>query len=181
MAVPLLLLLLLSLRKPVFTPRFLLICLPAVVLLAGRGAYLLRPSRWSTVIPALLVVLLAALLPGYYKRPKEDWRAATRYVLSAAQPGDAVLVWYPEPFQYYRHRFPEAVPIREFDSRGEPMRTGTPIETFAASCPHVWMVGYDWWAGNPDFRSIAAALGNSYRTRQESSFTGGIRVVRYGQ
>jgi len=174
---PLLLLLVLSLRKPVLTPRFLLICLPALMLLAARGADLLRPSRWSLAILSLLVVLLVALLPGYYKHRKEDWRAVTGYVLSAAQPGDAVLVWYPEPFQYYARG--SQVSIQEFDSRSERIHAGLPLEAFAAKYPRAWVVNYDWWADDANFRADNAALARSYRIRQERTFPGGIEVARY--
>jgi mannosyltransferase len=176
---PFLLLLALSFRKPVLTPRFLLICLPAIVILAARGACLLRQTRWPLAVYALLLVLLGASLHSYYRRPKEDWRAATGFVLSSVQPGDAVLVWYPEPFQYYRERFSVRVPIHEFDSRGEPMQFDSLVGS-VPPYPHVWLVGYSWWAKDANYIAISTALERDYHARQESEFTGGIKVVRYG-
>ncbi|MBV8051686.1 MAG: hypothetical protein JOZ80_10885, partial [Acidobacteriaceae bacterium] len=90
-----------SLRWPVFSPRFLIPCVVPVVLLAAEGINRM-PSR-AIGIGALLLLsgfwLNAAL--SYYRaradvERTDDWRNATRYVLSQAEPGDAVLFTYSE-------------------------------------------------------------------------------------
>jgi uncharacterized membrane protein len=72
---PILLVLVASLHRPVLAARFLLICLPAVVLLGVEGSRLLRPRwlRWGSL--ALLAGLLLASLHTYYGGTKDDWRA----------------------------------------------------------------------------------------------------------
>jgi len=42
--------------------------------------------------PWVTVLALASLnsVSSYYRRPREDWRAAANYVLSNSTPGDAV-------------------------------------------------------------------------------------------
>ena len=94
--------------QPIFTPRNLLVSLPAVALLLG---WVIMSSRVSPVLAWLAVgVLIAlravALAPSYGTSP-ENWRAATAYVTHAARPGDCV-AFYPldasMPFDYYAGR-----------------------------------------------------------------------------
>jgi hypothetical protein len=61
------------------------------------------------------------------------------------------------------------------------MHADSPLEAFSAKYPHVWVVGYDWWADDASFRGVTTTLARCYRTRQERTFTGGIEVARYGQ
>lgn len=94
--------------KSIFLARYLIVCLPASVLLAAAGI-----SRWRTVVQAVLLLVMGALSLGgviaYYQRDfdvgRDDWRAATQFVLANAQPGDGIF-FYTAPgrmtFEYYR-------------------------------------------------------------------------------
>lgn len=114
--------------QPIFTPRNLLVSLPAVALLLG---WLLGRSRLGWAALAILIALrLVALVPSYGTSP-ENWRAATAYVLHAARPGDCI-AFYPldasMPFDYYAHR-----PV-------EPHVEQYATPTVPAGCPRVWLV-----------------------------------------
>jgi hypothetical protein len=94
--------------QPVFVPRNLLMAVPPVGLLLGRGLTSPRlPRQFVVVGPALLAVIVIGralqLAPSYATSP-EPWRQATAYVLDRAQPGDCI-AFYPldarMPFQYY--------------------------------------------------------------------------------
>lgn len=121
---PPVLILLVSLARPLFLPRYFLFCLPALVLLAASALARLR-SPW-TAIPALL--LFAALSLGgvssYFRkgRPNDDWRAISSYVLSNSQPGDALLFHIAMariPYEYYRGEdSPPAAPVVLYPSHG---------------------------------------------------------------
>ena len=106
---PIVLVLAVSLFKPIFVDKYLMESLPFAVLLIAIGVTELRPGAlsWSALLLALL--LSAHGTTNYYRHPdKDDWRAATRYVLASAHPGDAAL-FFPRyviaPFEYYRTRF----------------------------------------------------------------------------
>jgi uncharacterized membrane protein len=118
--------------QPIFTPRNLLVSLPAVALLLG---WVIMSSRVSPVLAWLAVgVLIAlravALAPSYGTSP-ENWRAATAYVTRAARPGDCV-AFYPldasMPFAYYAGG-PVQPHIEQYVSPA--VRPG---------CPRVWLV-----------------------------------------
>jgi hypothetical protein len=104
---PVALLMLVSLAKPAFVPRYLLVCAPAAVLLAARGLADLR-LRPRILLLAATVLLSLGSLCYRQTRLHEDWRGAAQYVFASTQPGDAVLVLPPFarlPFVYYQHRF----------------------------------------------------------------------------
>ncbi len=103
---PIVLVLAVSGVKPVFVDKYLIECLPFVVLLMAVGIDHLRPRALS--LGTLIVVLAFSVhaLTGYYGRSdKDDWRSATHYVLTGARAGDAAL-FFPSfvvaPFEYYR-------------------------------------------------------------------------------
>src|SRR5262249_2603873 len=93
---------------PVFFPRFLIIALPALVLLAAAGLELVKP-RWLEVLVLLLLLALSSQgLVGLQREIAdlkwENWRAATKYVLDNSESGDGV-VFNPSyiriPFEEY--------------------------------------------------------------------------------
>jgi len=95
--------------KSLFLARYLIPCLPASVLLAAAGVSRLR----SGVLRFGMLLLMGALSVGgvlaYYQHDfdfgRDDWRTASQYVLSHAEPGDGVF-FYNAPgrmtFEYYR-------------------------------------------------------------------------------
>jgi uncharacterized membrane protein len=100
--------LLASLAIPVFDNRYMVMCVPALTLLAARGlTRLQRSPRVSILFPAALTVAVALSGLGDYwyfqSMPFSDWRAAVRYVLDNQQPGDGLVFWKGNvfPFRYY--------------------------------------------------------------------------------
>lgn len=93
------------LAKPVFTPRYLIVSLPPLVLLAAAGVESIAGAWLRRSALALLVALsvrgLALWYSGY---PKEDFRAAATYIVARAEPGDGIAfhsVGTRAPFDYY--------------------------------------------------------------------------------
>ena len=108
---PVVIVLTVSLVKPLFVPRFLIFCLPALVLLVAVGICRLRPA---TLAAALFMAISVCSLLGvlrYYQSDfdmrRQDWRAVTKYVFDHAKPGDSIF-FFPlggEPcFEYYWQR-----------------------------------------------------------------------------
>ena len=91
--------------RPIFLGRYLIGVLPALALLAAAGVWTFRSRVLRIAAVAVLVLLSARGLAGWYGgMPKEDWRAATSYVLARARPGDHV-AFHPSyvrtAFDYY--------------------------------------------------------------------------------
>jgi 4-amino-4-deoxy-L-arabinose transferase-like glycosyltransferase len=157
-AVPPLLMLFLSLDRPFWNPKFLLLALPGYHLLLAQGAVALldRVKQWqprlSAPLAALVVafLLLAAAPPLHneYWEPRfwrDDYRAIARTIAARATPDDAVLLDGPgqrEIFDYYyggdlpRYALPNTRPLDEAATIKE-------LEAIAARHQRLFAV---WWA-----------------------------------
>jgi len=148
---PVAILALVSIRTPLFVQRYMIFCLPATIMLAGRGMIAL-PKRhlglW--LVLALSVSSIVNIFMGY-RKPREDWRNATAAVLALARPGDAVLI-YPDyartGFDYYydlqRSRAPALrVFGRFYDSGTDYREFEQPLDRDPNAFPHVWVMVRD--------------------------------------
>jgi mannosyltransferase len=97
-----------SLVKPLFVPRFLIFCLPALLLVVAVGISRLRPAvlSWALFVAISVCSILADSLYYQYdfEMRRQDWRAVTSYVFDRAQPGDSIFFCEPAgeaPFGFY--------------------------------------------------------------------------------
>lgn len=106
---PIALVLIVSFARPLFVPRYFIVSLPALVLLAGSG--LARIRRVWLLAPVLLIFAVTGLrgtAEYYHQRlmsPSDNWRAASQYLVSNAQPGDALIFYVSMgrlSYEYYR-------------------------------------------------------------------------------
>lgn len=106
----------LSLARPSFVSRYLIVALPGMIVVAGASLSVLRPRRLGAGGVIALMLLAGWSLQGWYTGvPKEDWRAAVQYVSTHAHRGDW-LIAYPSftrlPIDYYLGRQPVDAGIR---------------------------------------------------------------------
>lgn len=90
--------------KPLLEGRFLIVVVPALVLIAAAGLCRLG-GRWGGALLAVLLVVSAVGIDRWYTTPAhEDWRGAAT-VVAAAAPPDGVVVLEPWggvfPLRYY--------------------------------------------------------------------------------
>jgi hypothetical protein len=164
-----------SLLRPVLAPRFLIFSLPAVVLLAGRGFFMAHYRRAAAVALVLLLVLSLSSLRTYYRTPKEDWRGATQFVLSAARPGESIVLWDSPAFAYYRVR------LRD----GSNLDVQSPTAILAklpelSSHRWVWLVLYEHDSWTDPGAAILASMRNQFPAEDKRVFGHDIWVLRYG-
>lgn len=93
--------------KPLFFPRYMIMCVPALVLLASRGITRVAeiPIAGRAIGPACLVVVISLSAWGtarYFgsEIPTEDWRSAVGYILQREQPGDGAVFYIPNDYGY---------------------------------------------------------------------------------
>ena len=197
--VPIILALGISMAKPVFLDRYLIVCLPPFVLLTALGISQLQ-RRWALGIAlgALSILLLRGDYFNYkrvgrYERfDVEDWRASTRFILSRTQPGDALLfhrAYGVLPFEYYWGRLrgfanaatvvlrPGASLLSGVDI--DPAPDETALESLPAHYHRVWLVLYpdnDAAARSPIRLSLAA----HFRLVDDRRYSG-VRVLLYSE
>jgi mannosyltransferase len=105
---PIFLTVLLSFARPVFLPRYMIFCLPALLILVAAG--LARLNRW--LLPPTLVVVLLLALQGTafvyfhdFDKERDASGAATNFILDHAQPGDVIIFHIAEtrvPYEFFR-------------------------------------------------------------------------------
>ena len=167
---PAILLLLVSLVKPALVPRYLLVCVPAAVILAAYGLAGLR-LRPRVFLAAATVLLSLLGLIYYQTRPREDWRGAARYVFAQAQPGDAILVlpsYSRLPFLYYRSRFGgDALPLESPDAAA-PGAAG--LERLA-HYRRLWVLVYGRGPSDSATRACLNGLNRDFHLESSRAFT----------
>lgn len=185
LVLPPVLLLVISLRWPVFEPRFLIVCVPPLLLLAADG---LSQVRSTVLFSAALMIVLAlsvAAVDSYYRgrsdnRFTDDWRDATRYILSQGKAGDAVVFTYSEEelaFDEYQSLFhAENIPIYKYpDETDAELLTRRPsriraeaLDGIIARCGRVWVIS----AFQPDrlSRGVEANLGAHFSLHKNLAF-----------
>ncbi len=99
---------LLSFARPVFLARYMIFCLPALLILVAAG--LARLNRW--LLPPALVVILLLGLQGIafvychdFDSERDASGAATNFILDHTQPDDAIIFHIAEtrvPYEFFR-------------------------------------------------------------------------------
>jgi mannosyltransferase len=182
-----------SLRWPAFEPRFLIFCLPPLLLLAADT---LTRVRSKVAFAAALTILLGLSLNGTYSYYRgrvdaehtDNWRDATRYILTQARADDAVLFSYSEErlaFDEYRrqlhmtgsriHEFPEETDLELLTLR--PSRPSAELlSNMVAGYERVWVISA--FQPDPVSRRAEAPLAANFREYSERSF-GFVRADLY--
>ena len=189
--VPVALLALFSFVSPMFAQRYMIFCLPATLMLAGRGMVALpkwRLGLWLVI--ALCFFSVVNIFLGY-RKPREDWRSATAAVLGSAAPGDAVVI-YPfymrTGFDYYYDRQRATAPnlhtFPRYDDRGEDEQSfRQSLSDQPRAFRHVWVLMRDGPGGKGNLQDYApelsAQLQAVFGQAREMKFQG-LTLLEYG-
>jgi mannosyltransferase len=101
-----------SVVRPMFLDRYLVICLPPMAILTGIGFAALRPTVARAAAIGAFAILLALSVPSAYADShQQDWRAAGAWIAEAGRPGDEAIVtpWGRRQLYYYIERIDGAV------------------------------------------------------------------------
>ena len=182
-----------SLVKPLFVARYFIFCLPALLLLVAGGLTRLR-SNWL-IAGALSLMLIFSLrgTAGYYKQDidiqRDDWRGATKYLLSHSEPGDALLFHVPMgrmPYEFYVPVLgaPSSAPLVLYPRHGDRITfldfvekpNDAELQRLLPQHKRAWLVltYAETQSGQPDARTIELSkiLENVYPMVKEHDFTG---------
>ena len=163
---PIVLTVVLSFARPVFLPRYMIFCLPPLVILASAGISRLRRA-WavSTAVIAVLILASQGILFVYaqdFDTERDASGDATNFILDHTRPGDAILFHIAEtriPYEFFRSLragentaspkykgqlgpeilFPNHGPGLDYrDFTGKP--TADFVRSAGAQYPRVWVV-----------------------------------------
>jgi len=177
----------------------LLICLPALVLIAAQGVGALRPSWLAVTAFAIILITSFAGLPQYYRYriQYQEWKATTDYIVSHQRPGDGAVFCVAHGrllFEYYRDKdhlptqssgldlaYPD-LKNQDTDPRALsyfPPLSDDQISAMVVQHQRVWFVLYpdDWVPGYETSRHIEAALTRNFnRVSETKQYTVIIRL-----
>jgi mannosyltransferase len=185
LTLPVALVLTISLRWPVFEARFLIFCVPPLVLLVADA---LTRTRSTILFSATLMILVGLSLSGTYSYYRvradpehtDDWRDATGFVLSQAEAGDAVLFSYSEErlaFDEYQRQFRRTgSPFHEFPEETDlellTLRPSRPsaelLDNIVAGYRRVWVISA--FQPNRASRQAEAVLSFHFSGHEDRSF-----------
>lgn len=146
--------------KPIWVKRYLVICVPPLILLGSSGLSRLRRPWLRAAVVCVMLLLSGRCLAWFYREiPYEDWRALVRFVLSEAHKGEPVLFYAyhtRQPFEYYYNRLAEnQAMLNRCELAPEPYRPGggtrcpdpdvTLLREITREHKRAWLVlGYCW-------------------------------------
>ena len=180
MALPTIAVVLLAMRNiKVFNPRYLLIALPAYLLIFGFGLARITSGRYRLyIIP--LTALLAFSIVNYFTVPyyaRDDLRSAAAAVASGYEERDVVVsIYSAEPLEFYL-RDCAAVEVFSLDDISSPASMEARCAGLASAGERVWLSQCRQWQVDPD-GVIRAWFDRHMELLREESYTG-VRLCLY--
>jgi mannosyltransferase len=131
--IPVLLAFAVSFVQPVFLHYYLIVALPALLLLAAAGLVRLGRFAGAIALGVLVVLSVVRLFDWYERHSAEDFRSAVSFITGEMHPGDGVVIspsYAVKPIDFYLRQSSSTDLIRI------PYR-GT---TVVADAPRIWLV-----------------------------------------
>ncbi len=168
---PIVISLLVSVMRPVFFHRFLIICLPAWLLAVAVGTCKLAQTRWRTagIVAVCGLSLVSTALS--YSRMREDWRGAVNFLIDNAQSQD-VVVYYRGVGRFAAESYRDWMPGGDAN-RPVPVEVGAPGSDWRAEIAgarRVWLVEYPSNVNDDTSRAVEAELHSRYAPVDSRTF-----------
>jgi len=178
--------------KPLFYARYMVMCVPPLILLAARGLTRLFDAppqrRWASAAALVLAFMLSGW--GAYQyfanlaRESTDWRAAVNYILQHQQPGDGVVIYRAHAlcYRYYVHRSegghgdagaPDVLYPR---NEGRPL-TRDEISDDTTGRERVWLLLHDEQDNPRELAVVQSALAERFQPQGKHTFPGEILIT----
>ncbi len=170
--VPIMLAYAISQFKPIFVAYYLIVSLPALMLLGASGLAVLPRNLTSIMLAVLVAFAMHEVFAYYAAGQTEDLRGASYRTLETALPGDALLFYAPyadNAFAYYRGRFPGPAPTLTVLPRGSKV----PADT-----RRVWLFLSEDEPYRTEIRSLQASLVRRYSSIMTWKFAG-VQLLLY--
>jgi mannosyltransferase len=176
---PVVMTLMASIARPVFYHRFLIICLPAWILMMAAGVQEITSRKWRRAGIAAVCALSVASAVVSYTQVREDWRGVTRYLMAQAHPED--VVFYYEPLGYMATEHYRTWLAGECVPRPRGLKIFDPGENWGTQigdASRVWLVLYRTTLDDSAGRTIDTRLAGRFSTEMPVKFKG-VTVVEY--
>jgi len=178
-ATPVIITLLVSIIRPAFYHRFLIICLPGWLLMIAIALTQIRLRGWRTAAIFLVCGLSLAATVLLYRRVTEDWRSAVAYLVAMTRPDDRVL-YYQSVGQFAVENYRDWLQPPNAARPGSiAINPGNPDwQREIEHAPRVWLVLFRAKPDDEASRAIAAELSKNYAPVSVNLFRD-ITVIEY--
>ena len=195
LGVPILAVYVLSLSRPAYDPKFLLLVTPAFCLFLARGiggewltadveGRARAAARWGIAGALLLFVLVASALSlrNYYydeRYARDDYRGMASYVSAAGQEGDAIILNAPGQTEIFSYYYDGALPIYPLPGQRplDESKTEEALEGIVAQHRHLYALFWGTVESDPH-RFIEGWL-DEHTFKAQDSWHGNVRLVIY--
>lgn len=199
----------LSLRRPLYNPKFLLLALPAFHVLVAVGAMAIghwasdvvrRVSGWeqarnhgpevafatqTVVVAALLVGLMVPTvgsLHNYYFDPqfaRDDYRGIARFVEATSEPNDAVVLNAPSQIEVFDYYFDGQITEYPLPRQRPPVAAAVREELAEIVSQHDRIFGVFWATDESDPEGVVESWLNEHAYKALDDWYGNVRLVLY--
>jgi mannosyltransferase len=195
LCVPVLAMYLLSLSRPAYDPKFLLLATPAFHLLLARGVggewlaatdkdRARTAARWAVagVLLTCVVGCSALSLRNYYydaRYGRDDYRGIARYISAAGQEGDAIILNAPGQIEIFSYYYAGDLPLYPLPGQRplDPVKTKQALEQIVAQHGQLYVLLWGIDESDPG-RFIEAWLDQRTFKALDSWF-GNVRLAVY--
>ncbi len=177
---PIVIVLAVSMVRPAFYHRFLIICLPAFVLMTAVGVLQIRHRLLRISVIACVCILSLASTIIFYTRVTEDWRGVVSYLIAESHPEDRVL-YYQSLGAFAAENYWNWLPGGSAP-RPKEVDVNPPSSDWKqqiGDAPRVWLVLYRAKTDDAESRAIEQELLKRYDAGGEKMFRG-VTVTEYG-
>ncbi len=188
---PPLIMYLLSLSRPLYRPKLLLLATPGFYLLLARGASgeWIDKARWPAIrhlvtsFSLLFVTIISLLsLRGYFFDPRyarDDYRGLARYISAMGAPGDAILLNAPGQIDVFSYYYKGALSIYPLPGERPPDEEETiqALEGIAARYRRLY--GVFWATAESDPQGLIEGWLDRYAFEAFDRWYGNVRLVLY--
>lgn len=196
LVVPIGLMFLLSLRRPLFNPKFLLLATPAYAILLGRGLSLVWPAgawcaaprrRLATLVLFILLLggQLAAPLPAlqaqYFdpRYARDNYKGIAETIRARATAEDAILIDAPAQIETFGYYYSGPLPVYPLPAERPPQpdKTRQALESLAQH--HKRLFAIYWATDESDPANLIEGWLDSHVFKASDTWYGNVRLVEY--
>jgi mannosyltransferase len=179
-AIPLVLMFLLGLRRPVYNPKFALLALPGFLLLLALG---IRRLRWPGMAGLGLALAAAAFaLDNYYTNPefaRDDYRGLAHFIATSQRPGDVVILNAPGQEQIFPYYYHGGLPVLGLpaDRPLNENRTAQQLAQLNQQFKRLWLVLYGTNGSDPNGYVERWLAGHDFEIQNQ--WFGNVRLATF--
>ena len=195
LCVPILAMYVISLSRPAYDPKFLLLVTPAFCLLLARGicgewltavvsGSVRAAIRWALagVLLAFVVVASALSLSNYYydeRYARDDYRGIASYISAAGQEGDAIILNAPGQIEIFSYYYQGDLPIYPLPGQRplDQVKTEEALQRIVAQ--HRQLYALIWGTDESDPGRFIEGWLDDRTFKASDSWHGNVRLVTY--